>query len=221
MVVEEFLEGVELSLLALCDGENALPLAPARDFKRIGEGDTGPNTGGMGAYSPVEGVDAALIEDVRVRVLQPVVDELARRGTPFHGVLYAGLMLTDDGPKVLEFNVRFGDPETQVVLAAAEVATCWTCSSARSRPGGLAGVDAGVGRARGGDRRARLARLSRRRPPRATSSSGLGRRRRRCTPGTAERDGEIVTAGGRVLERDRAGRRPRSRPRRPHMLPPT
>ena len=97
VVVEEFLQGVELSLLALCDGENAVPLAPARDFKRIGDGDTGPNTGGMGAYSPVEGADDALVEDVRVRVLQPVVDELARRGTPFHGVLYAGLMLTDDG----------------------------------------------------------------------------------------------------------------------------
>ena len=84
-------------MLALCDGESALPLAPARDFKRIGEGDTGPNTGGMGAFSPVDGVDAALMEDVRVRICQPVVDELARRGTPFHGVLYAGLMLTADG----------------------------------------------------------------------------------------------------------------------------
>ena len=116
MVVEEFLEGVELSVLALCDGVSALPLAPARDFKRIGEGDTGPNTGGMGAFSPVEGADAALIERVRVEICQPVVDELALRGTPFHGVLYAGLMLTADGPKVIEFNVRFGDPETQVVL---------------------------------------------------------------------------------------------------------
>ena len=116
VVVEEFLMGVELSVLALCDGLRAVPLAPARDFKRIGEGDSGPNTGGMGAFSPVDEVDDALIEDIRVRVLQPVVDEMARRGTPFHGVLYAGLMLTDDGPKVLEFNVRFGDPETQAVL---------------------------------------------------------------------------------------------------------
>jgi phosphoribosylamine---glycine ligase len=120
VVVEEFLEGVELSVLALCDGVRAVPLAPARDFKRIGEGDTGPNTGGMGAFSPVEGADAALIERVRVEICQPVVDELARRGTPFHGVLYAGLMLTVDGPKVIEFNVRFGDPETQVVLALLE-----------------------------------------------------------------------------------------------------
>ena len=91
-------------------------MRPARDYKRIGEGDTGPNTGGMGAYSPVEGADPELLEDVRRRVLQPVVDELARRGTPFHGVLYAGLMLTAYGPQVLEFNVRFGDPETQAVL---------------------------------------------------------------------------------------------------------
>ena len=118
-------------MLALCDGETALPLAPARDFKRIGEGDTGPNTGGMGAFSPVEGADAALIEDVRVSVCQPVVDELARRGTPFHGVLYAGLMLTADGPKVIEFNVRFGDPETQVVLPRLRSPTCSTSSSAR------------------------------------------------------------------------------------------
>ena len=116
VLVEEFLAGRELSLLALCDGESALPLAPARDFKRIGDGDTGPNTGGMGAYSPVAEVGPDLVEDVRRRVLQPVVDELARRGTPFHGVLYAGLMLTEDGPRVLEFNVRFGDPETQAVL---------------------------------------------------------------------------------------------------------
>src|SRR3954453_7317230 len=116
VVVEECLEGVELSLLALCDGKRALPLAPARDFKRIGDGDTGPNTGGMGAYSPVEGADDALVEDVRVRGLQPVVEELGRPGAPFPGGPCAGLMLPGDGPKVLEFNVRFGDPETQVVL---------------------------------------------------------------------------------------------------------
>src|SRR5215212_1411080 len=101
VVVEEFLAGDELSVLALCDGETALPLAPARDFKRIGDGDTGPNTGGMGAFSPVAEIDDAFLERVRVEVHQPVLDELARRGAPFHGVLYAGLMLTADGPKVL------------------------------------------------------------------------------------------------------------------------
>ncbi|HEX7292530.1 MAG TPA: phosphoribosylamine--glycine ligase, partial [Conexibacter sp.] len=116
VVIEEFLDGDELSLLAICDGETALPLAPARDYKRIGDGDTGPNTGGMGSYSPVAGVDEALVDEIARTVHQPVVDELRHRGTPFHGILYAGLMLTDDGPRVLEFNARFGDPETQAVL---------------------------------------------------------------------------------------------------------
>jgi len=116
VIVEEHLEGEELSLLALCDGETAVPLAPAQDYKRIFDGDRGPNTGGMGSYSPVPGVDAARAAQIVRDVHGPVVDELRRRGTPFHGVLYAGLMLTADGPKVLEFNVRFGDPETQAVL---------------------------------------------------------------------------------------------------------
>jgi phosphoribosylamine--glycine ligase len=116
VVVEEFLEGEELSLLALCDGDVAIPLAPAQDFKRIGEGDTGPNTGGMGSYSPVPGITAERAEAMCADVHQPIVDELRRRGTPFHGVLYAGVMMTADGPKVLEYNVRFGDPETQAVL---------------------------------------------------------------------------------------------------------
>ena len=116
VVVEEFLDGEELSLLALCDGVRAIPMAPAQDYKRIGDGDEGPNTGGMGSYSPVVGIDAASAAEIALSVHQPVVDELARRGTPFHGVLYAGLMLTADGPKVLEFNTRFGDPETQAVL---------------------------------------------------------------------------------------------------------
>jgi phosphoribosylamine--glycine ligase len=113
VVIEEHLVGEELSLLALCDGERAIGMAPARDFKRIGDGDTGPNTGGMGSFSPVEGID---VEAIVAAVHQPVVDEMARRGTPFRGVLYAGLMLTADGPKVIEFNVRFGDPETQALL---------------------------------------------------------------------------------------------------------
>ena len=139
VVVEEFLEGDELSVLALCDGERALPLAPARDFKRIGDGDTGPNTGGMGAYSPVAEIDDAFLERVRAEVHQPVLDELARRGTPFHGVLYAGLMLTADGPKVLEYNVRFGDPETQAVLPRLRSDLLDLLVRA-TRPGGLAGA---------------------------------------------------------------------------------
>jgi phosphoribosylamine--glycine ligase len=116
VVVEEYLEGEELSLLALCDGESALVMTPAEDYKRIFDGDQGPNTGGMGSYSPVAGVDEAMLEKISRTVHQPVVDELRHRGTPFHGILYAGLMLTADGPRVLEFNARFGDPETQAVL---------------------------------------------------------------------------------------------------------
>jgi phosphoribosylamine--glycine ligase len=114
VVVEELLEGREASLFALCDGRRAVPLGAAQDYKRIGDGDTGPNTGGMGAYSPVGwlGDPAALVETVH----QPVVDELARRGTPFVGCLFAGLMVGDDGPRVLEFNARFGDPETQALV---------------------------------------------------------------------------------------------------------
>jgi phosphoribosylamine---glycine ligase len=116
VVVEEALEGEELSLLALCDGETAVPMAPAQDYKRIFDGDRGPNTGGMGSYSPVPGIDRARVEEYVRTIHQPVVDELRHRGTPFHGCLYAGLMLTAAGPRVLEFNVRFGDPETQAVL---------------------------------------------------------------------------------------------------------
>ncbi|MBT9256722.1 phosphoribosylamine--glycine ligase [Phycicoccus sp. MAQZ13P-2] len=116
VVVEEFLDGPEVSLFCLCDGETVVPLTPAQDFKRIGDGDTGPNTGGMGAYSPLDWAPDGLVDDVVARISQPVVDEMARRGAPFVGVLYVGLALTRRGPRVIEFNVRFGDPETQVVL---------------------------------------------------------------------------------------------------------
>ena len=116
VVIEEFLEGEELSLLALCDGENVLPLAPAQDYKRINDGDEGPNTGGMGSYSPVPGIDSGEAERLADLVHRPIVEAMKRRGIPYHGVLYAGLMLTEAGPKVLEFNCRFGDPETQAVL---------------------------------------------------------------------------------------------------------
>jgi phosphoribosylamine--glycine ligase len=116
VVVEECLVGEELSLLALCDGERAVAMAPAQDYKRIFDGDLGPNTGGMGSYSPVPGISPQRAEEICALVHQPVVDLMRERGTPFHGVLYAGIMLTADGPKVLEYNVRFGDPETQAVL---------------------------------------------------------------------------------------------------------
>jgi phosphoribosylamine---glycine ligase len=115
--VEELLEGEEVSLFALCDGSIALPLPAAQDYKRIGEGDEGPNTGGMGSYSPVLRLSDDRVEGLVEQVHVPVLRELARRGTPFTGALFAGLMLTDDGPRVLEFNCRFGDPETQSLVA--------------------------------------------------------------------------------------------------------
>jgi phosphoribosylamine---glycine ligase len=200
VVVEEFLDGDELSLLAICDGETALPLAPARDFKRIGDGDTGPNTGGMGSYSPVPEVDDAFVERIRAAVHQPVVDELARRGTPFHGVLYAGLMLTAEGPKVLEFNVRFGDPETQAVLPRLRSDLLDLLQRA-TRPGGLAGA------ALEWDPRAAVTVvLASRGYPESSSSgdviTGLDRIPDEVEvthAGTQRQGDDVVTAGGRVL----------------------
>lgn len=120
VVIEEFLDGPEASLFCICDGSTVVPLDLAQDFKRVFDGDEGPNTGGMGAYSPLDWAPEGLVDDVVARVAQPVVDEMARRGTPFVGVLYVGLALTSRGPRVIEFNVRFGDPETQSVLARLE-----------------------------------------------------------------------------------------------------
>jgi phosphoribosylamine--glycine ligase len=200
VVLEEHLDGEELSLLALCDGENVVPLAPAQDYKRIYDGDEGPNTGGMGSYSPVPGVDderAAAIVDA---VHRPIVDLMGRRGTPYHGVLYAGLMLTEDGPKVLEFNCRFGDPEAQAVLPRLRSDLLDLCRAARE-PGGLAGVEPEFA-----DDWAVTVVLASAGYPASSSKgdviSGLDR-----VPdgvevthaGTARRDGQVVTAGGRVL----------------------
>ncbi|WP_030193586.1 phosphoribosylamine--glycine ligase [Streptomyces sp. NRRL S-87] len=117
VVIEEYLDGPEVSLFAITDGTTVLPLQPAQDFKRALDGDEGPNTGGMGAYSPLPWADPKLVDEVMETVLQPTVDELRRRGTPFSGLLYAGLAITSRGVRVIEFNARFGDPETQVVLA--------------------------------------------------------------------------------------------------------
>ncbi|MEV6955399.1 phosphoribosylamine--glycine ligase [Streptomyces sp. NPDC051183] len=117
VVIEEFLDGPEVSLFAITDGVTVLPLQPAQDFKRALDGDEGPNTGGMGAYSPLPWADPKLVDEVMELVLQPTVDELRHRGTPFSGLLYAGLAITSRGTRVIEFNARFGDPETQVVLA--------------------------------------------------------------------------------------------------------
>ena len=217
VVVEEFLDGEELSLLALCDGERAIPLAPAQDYKRIFDGDEGPNTGGMGAYSPVPGFDAARAAELCAQVHQPVIDELRRRGTPFHGILYAGLMLTTEwgpasaghmagsgtpgGVRVLEFNVRFGDPETQAVLPRLRSDLLDLLTRA-CEPGGLAGAtlewspdtavtlvlaSAGYPESpRSGDPIAGLDAV-----PQGIEVTHAGTKRRA--------DGAIVTAGGRVL----------------------
>jgi phosphoribosylamine---glycine ligase len=202
VVIEEFLEGEELSLLALCDGENVLPLAPAQDYKRIHDGDEGPNTGGMGSYSPVPGFDAAETERIADIVHRPVVDAMKRRGTPFHGVLYAGLMLTEDGPKVLEFNARFGDPETQAVLPRLRSDLVELCLASRE-PGGLDGAEAEFG-----DDWAVTVVLASAGYPASSSKgdviSGLDQAAavegvEVTHAGTARSDGEVVTAGGRVL----------------------
>ena len=116
VVIEEYLDGPEVSLFAVADGRTAVPLLAAQDFKRAHDGDRGPNTGGMGAYVPLPWAPAGLADEVMATVVQPAIDEMARRGTPYRGLLYAGLALTAKGVKVVEFNARFGDPETQVVL---------------------------------------------------------------------------------------------------------
>ncbi|MEW2476183.1 phosphoribosylamine--glycine ligase [Micromonospora gifhornensis] len=120
VVIEEYLDGPEVSLFVVTDGEAAVPLLPAQDFKRVGDGDTGPNTGGMGAYAPLPWAPAGLVDEVMRDVVYPTLTEMRRRGTPFSGLLYVGLAITAKGPRVIEFNARFGDPETQVVLALLE-----------------------------------------------------------------------------------------------------
>ena len=200
VIVEEHLLGEELSLLAICDGELALPMDGAQDYKRIFDGDEGPNTGGMGSYSPVPDIDAARVAELSAIVHQPIVDELARRGTPFHGILYAGLMMTADGPRVIEYNVRFGDPETQALLPRLR-SDLLDLMLRATRRGGLAGAvlewDA---------RWAVSVVLASRGYP-ASSSSGdaiagldeIGDDAEVTHAGTAQDAGVVVTAGGRVL----------------------
>ncbi len=200
VVLEEFLEGEELSLLALCDGENVVPLAPAQDYKRIFDGDEGPNTGGMGSYSPVPGFGPAEVEEIVDAVHRPVVTAMAGRGIPFRGVLYAGLMVGPEGPKVLEFNVRFGDPETQAVLPRLRSDLAGLMLASRE-PGGLAGVEAEFG-----EQWAVTLVLASAGYPESSSKGDAIRGLDEAAAlaevthaGTAGRDGEIVTAGGRVL----------------------
>jgi phosphoribosylamine--glycine ligase len=200
VVLEEFLEGEEVSLLALCDGVRALPMAPAQDYKRIFDGDEGPNTGGMGSYSPVPGYDSDWAMETAAVVHQPVVDDLRSRGTPFHGVLYAGLMMTADGPKVLEYNARFGDPETQAILPRLRSDPLELLDRA-ARPGGL--EDAGIEWSR--DWAVTLVLASRGYPESASKGdpiAGLDELPDDVEvlhAGTAVRDGTVVTNGGRVL----------------------
>jgi phosphoribosylamine---glycine ligase len=143
VVVEELLEGEELSVFALCDGSRAIPLGAARDYKRAGDGDTGPNTGGMGTFSPVPGFGGEEVADLVDRIHAPVIEQLARRGVPFAGVLFAGLMLTAEGPKVLEFNCRFGDPETQSLVPLLDGDLLGALAGAAA--GDLAGCELEVG----------------------------------------------------------------------------
>jgi phosphoribosylamine--glycine ligase len=201
VVIEEFLEGEELSLLALCDGERAIPMAPAQDYKRIRDGDEGPNTGGMGSYSPVPGIESDHAEVLARTVHQPVVDELRRRGTPYRGVLYAGLMMTSTGPKVLEYNCRFGDPETQAVLPRLR-SDLLELLDRCTRPGGLAGATLEWSN----DWAVTVVLASRGYPESSSSGDPISGLRSIDSldtevlhAGTAEVDGKIVTAGGRVL----------------------
>ncbi|MEK6325960.1 MAG: phosphoribosylamine--glycine ligase [Actinomycetota bacterium] len=202
VVLEEHLEGEELSVLALCDGENVVPLAPAQDYKRILDGDRGPNTGGMGSYSPVPGFDPARTEEIADAVHRPIVELLRRRGTPYHGVLYAGLMVAPAGPRVLEFNCRFGDPETQAVLPRLGSDLLELCLSSR-QPGGLKGAGAEFSE----DWAVTVVLASAGYPASSSKGdviSGLADAAaiegvEVTHAGTAIQDGEIVTAGGRVL----------------------
>ena len=202
VVIEEFLDGPEVSLFGISDGTTVIPLQPAQDFKRVGDNDEGPNTGGMGAYSPLPWLEESVVDEVTERVLQPMLDAMNRRGTPFVGVLYAGLAMTTRGIRVIEFNARFGDPEAQVVLSrlvtplggflyAAATGQLDSFARLRWEPGFAVSVviaaqgypaDPLLGTAISGHEIVEL-------EPDITVFHG----------GTAQVDGELVTSGGRVL----------------------
>jgi phosphoribosylamine--glycine ligase len=200
VVVEELLEGEEVSLFALCSGREALALAPAQDFKRLLDGDQGPNTGGMGSYSPVPALTPEHAEELVESVHRPVLRELEARGAPFQGLLYAGLMLTDDGPRVLEFNCRFGDPETQAILPRLDGDLLEALAAAAA--GRLAGVELAVG-----PEAAVTVVLAARgypdAPQRGAALRGIADAEAEGAlvfhAGTAWRSGSLVSAGGRVL----------------------
>ena len=203
VVIEELLEGEEISVFAITDGVRTIALPVAQDFKRVGDGDTGPNTGGMGSYAPVERIDA---EEIVESVHRPVLEELARRGSPFVGALYAGLMVTDEGPRVLEFNCRFGDPETESVVPLLEDDLLPVLAAA-------AGGDIRGAELRASERAAVTVVLAADGYPdeRDTGSpiEGVAEAEREGAlvfhAGTAVRDGRLVTNGGRILAVTTAG----------------
>jgi phosphoribosylamine--glycine ligase len=200
VLIEERLSGPELSLLAFADGTTVVPMVPARDHKRVFDGDQGPNTGGMGVYAPPPDADAALVAQITRDVLVPTVRGMAAAGTPYVGVLYAGLMLTADGPRVLEFNCRFGDPETQVILPLLEsdlLATMEACIDGRLAETGVHFRDAAC---------AAVVAAAPGYPgpyPKGLTIEGVAAAEARGAlvfhAGTARRDGQLVSAGGRVL----------------------
>lgn len=201
VLIEEFLNGPELSIFALCDGEEAVPLAPARDYKRLGDGDAGPNTGGMGCYSPVQDLSEEVVAETMQRVIAPALAQLAAEGTPYIGFLYAGLVLTAAGPKVLEFNCRLGDPETQVILPRLEDDLLELI---------LAGLEGGLGGRRprwSGEAAVDVVLAADGYPDHPRKGDVIsGIDQAIAVPGvhlfhagTARRNGKLVTAGGRVL----------------------
>jgi len=200
VVIEELLEGEELSLFALVDGGNILPLPESRDYSRVGDGDTGPNTGGMGSYSPVPELAEGQVAELVDAVHRPVVEELASRGTPFIGCLYAGLMLTADGPRVLEFNCRFGDPETQTIVPRIEGDLAQALLAVAN--GDLAEIELAVA-----DTAAVTVVLAAEGYPEARDAgspidgveSAEAEGALVFHAGTAVRDGQLVTSGGRIL----------------------
>jgi phosphoribosylamine--glycine ligase len=200
VVIEELLEGEELSLFALVDGSNVVPLPESRDYSRVGDGDTGPNTGGMGSYSPVPELPEGEVADLVNAIHRPVVEELASRGTPFIGCLYAGLMLTADGPRVLEFNCRFGDPETQTIVPRIEGDLAQALLAAANGDLAEVGLDVAdsaavtVVLAAAGYPETRDAGSPIEGVEEAEAEGALV-----FHAGTAVRDGQLVTSGGRIL----------------------
>lgn len=203
VVIEEYLDGPEVSLFAICDGQTGLPMLPARDFKRLRDGDEGPNTGGMGAYAPIGDLPAGFVDDVMQRVVQPCLDELARRRVPFVGLLYTGLALTSRGMRVVEFNARFGDPETQPLLelltSPLGVVLCAAATGRLERLDALqwhAGAAVAVVMSAAGYPES---------PQKGAAITGIGNAEALGAvtvhqAGTAQGpDGALVTAGGRVL----------------------